>query len=322
MRLLLTNHALHHPGGTETWTQTIATELVDRGHDVEIATFISGMVADRMPCRVRLIGDLGEDTWDMMLINHNTCLAMVQGRPGFKIFTSHGPAHNLEKPAPGADCYVAVSEEVRGTHGSAAFVIRQPIDIRKFRPRPAVPPETDVLVMTKNAETAKTATEACDKAGLTTSLAHYIMRPCLDVDNLIPSHKAVITSGRGILEALACGVPAFCLNHARGEFFGDGWVTQEKLLDMQRVNYSGRSGKAFGGADEEKVVETLAVEIMTPPGPDFMNPPRYPYGDGYLPWAQDWILQNHDSRKICDHYLNLKTDADTIYQTPKEAITI
>ena len=35
-RILLTNNHLVQPGGSETWTLTVATELVRRGHDVVV----------------------------------------------------------------------------------------------------------------------------------------------------------------------------------------------------------------------------------------------------------------------------------------------
>lgn len=315
MRILMTNHALHHIGGTETWTETVATELVNRGHDVEIATLIPGMMAGRMPCRVRQMNDLGDDTWDLMIVNHNTCLAMVQRRPGFKIFTSHGPAHNLEKPCPGADAYVAVSEEIAATYPQVrATIIRQPIDLRRFRPQPALETDADVLVMTKNADAAQLAAIACKKAGLTHNLAHYTLRPCLDVSDLIPMHRAVITSGRGILESLACGVPVFCFNHSQGELFGDRWVTQEKLQEMQCVNYSGRSGGAFGKiADGSNVVDVLAGHLR-----DGLIQTTL---DNASMWGPAWIEAHHDVHDICDQYLALAGGEGTGGEDGKRPLT-
>lgn len=295
MRILMTNHALHQIGGTETWTQTVAHELVNRGQDVEIATFIPGTMSGFMPCAVRPFTSFsGSEVYDLILVNHNTCLGMVQGIGGFKILTCHGPTHQLEAPARGADRYVCVSEEIRGCREfpTPPTVIRQPINTRQFRPQPRLGKDADVLVMTKNARAAHLAVAACRQAGLTTNLAHYTMAPCLDVSTMIPLHRAVITSGRGILEALACGIPAFSLNHREGKFFGDGWITEDILPLASKFNYSGRA------LDRPYDQDTLAKEIGALPA-------DLPGGLSPASWGPAWIAARHDVRDIVDLYMAL-----------------
>lgn len=291
MRILMTNHALDAPGGTETWTETMATELVDRGHEVEIFTLRKGRMSDRMPCPVR--DRLPYDNYDLFLVNHNPCLGLVSRKSGPKVFTSHGPTHGLERPVSGADLYVAVSEEVRDTNPEMfTTVIRQPIDMRKFRPAPALPIDRGVLVMTKNIDAAHLAMAACKRAGLTAEMIHYQDRPIFETWEFIATSGLVISSGRGILEALACGRPAYCLNHFQGRFFGDGWVTEEKLLAMQRKNYSGRAtDRDLGDAD------LIAQELDT--GWAKMASEWSPA------WGPAWIEQHHDVRDICDQYMAL-----------------
>ncbi len=48
MRILWTNHALDHPAGTENFTRDLTTELVRRGHEVEILCTRAGVVAEQL----------------------------------------------------------------------------------------------------------------------------------------------------------------------------------------------------------------------------------------------------------------------------------
>ena len=51
MRVLMTNHFFYRPGGSETWTLTVARELERRGHQVEVFAMQPGLFAEasRLP---------------------------------------------------------------------------------------------------------------------------------------------------------------------------------------------------------------------------------------------------------------------------------
>ena len=102
MKILLTNHRINTLGGTEEWTKLMYRTLTMMGHDVYVKTFDNEIPAGYQK-------DTG-GMYDVALINHmnpNYVKAKV------KIYTSHGVIPELEKPKPGADIYVSVSEEVR-----------------------------------------------------------------------------------------------------------------------------------------------------------------------------------------------------------------
>jgi len=315
MRILITNHALHWPGGTETWTETMATELVGRGHEVEIASFMCGTFADRMPCPVLPIGNVAGRSYDLILVNHNTCLAMVQAVEGFKVFTSHGPAHQLEMPVRGADRYVAVSEEIQERYPHMIQqVIRNPINLKRFGIVPECLIDADVLVATKNAKAAKIVMEAVKANKMSYGLAHYTMNPVYDMTDMIPHYRIVFTCGRGTLEALSCGKVVFSVNHSNGKLFGDGWVVHDKLPGMQAKNYSGRSSEqVFGPTDQLGTTEFIAGELKTSQA--------YEYACNlYRPDGREWVEQHHDVRNICDQYLNLMDPQEQPEPVVEEAV--
>ena len=321
MRILLTNHYMRDLNGSETWVQTMAMELIRRDHDVSIFTLSKGRAADLMPCPVFTEAPSGP--FDMIMVNHFTCLDAINDMDveGLKVFTSHGPQHPLEQPRPGAHFYVAVSEEVQSNcwnKGFRASVIRNPIDLERFRPFIDVDSKgfnqiqgwEDVLSVVKDAHWM--VAEACQKAGLTFTIAHYQQSPIDDMSKVVPHHRIVVGGGRGILEALACNCAAFSLNSIRAasergiRVFGDGWVTAPDdcefdydISDFRKVNCSGRF------TSQPWTVNTLAEALKE--GVD-----RYPQA-----WGRPYIQENNDVRKIADRYLAFVE----IAQRKREAVT-
>jgi len=290
----MTNHALKDIGGTESWTQTMAAELLRRDHDVMIYTLMPGRAAELMPAGATVVEEVPDGPWDLILVNHNTCLGMVQPLDGVKIFTSHGPFHPLEKFKPGADAYVAVSEEVWACGvlaGMRPNVIRNPIDMEMFFPSGTIArPDQDALIVLKNREACLMAQEACLRAGLTrTRIAHREIDPIDDMPPEMPKYRAVLGGGRGILEALACGCAAFLLNSMNTNVglrvISDGWATQENMPDFRQFNCSSR----YAGTEMD--LESLAEALKD-----------VPIRTG---WDRSYIHENNDVVKIADQYLAL-----------------
>lgn len=293
MRILMTNHSLRAPGGTETWTQTMAAELVRRGNDVTIFTLMKGEMATRMPCEV--VTKVPREGFDVCLVNHNTCLGMVYPVDGVKVFTSHGPSHGLERAVRGAGVYVAVSEEVRASNAACGFfpeIVRNPIDLEKFRPaavegkqaRQLLGGGPTVFINCKNTGALAKAKQACEMAGYAYDFIHYTEHPNFDPAPLMPFFDIAITSGRGALEALACGLAVIVFNgRSDGTVTADGWVTPENVEDVASFNFSGRSRGENWGADE------LANCLR-----------RYEHHD-----LRGYVRENHNVRTAADRYLEL-----------------
>jgi len=280
MNILIATIDLTEIGGTQTWVETMARELGKR-HTVEIFSPRDGKFrADRL-------ADFSPPTrkeYNLCLINHSSKLSNGSPR-GFRVFTSHGPAHNLEMLVPGADAYACVSEEIQRMYPHfSPVVMRQPLDLERFRPEGE---GQGILILTKNAEAKDLCREACEIAGLKYDFAHYQDRPVYEVEEMINRASAVISSGRGIVEAMACNRPAFVLARRRTstdwEVHADGWVTPQNAEEIMRVNYSGRSTRTPVTAVE--LAEMLKAQ-----------PPA---------WGREWAEVHHNVKDVAARYVSL-----------------
>ena len=302
MRILMTNHALKDMGGTESWTQTMSRELLRQGHDVTIYTMMLGRAAELMPPGATVVEEVPDGPFDLILVNHNTCLGMVQPLEGTKIFTSHGPFHPIEKFKPGADAYVAVSEEVWACGvlaGMRPTVIRNPIDMQMFAPMGVCNSASSfktptlalfkALILLKNREACLMAQEACLRAGFGEAhIAHREINPIDDMASEMPKYDAVLGGGRGILEALACGCAAFQLNSLNTNVglrvISDGWATLENMPDFRMFNCSSR----YAGTVMD--VESLSEALKGYQSQD---------------WGRSYIQANNEVFSIVGQYLAL-----------------
>ena len=234
MKILMMNYLLGGQTGSETWTATMAEELELQGHTVDLKTDASK----------------ADDTYDLALINHNTCLATAQHLTCKKVFTSHGVLPDLEQPTDGADVYVAVSEEVQANlkaKGYDSTIIRNGIDYEHFHPyRPLRKTLTNVLFSSNYPSNAENIIkQACEKAGLkfkriggqnkTTQVLHELNQADL-----------VIGLGRTAYEAMSCGRNVIIFDYNGG----DGFVTPQNVFQFRTNNCSGRYHRHRYTADD------------------------------------------------------------------------
>lgn len=230
--------------------------------------------------------------YDLILVNHTTCAAQALHwkLQGPKVYTSHGPAHPLEKPGVGCDHYVGVSEEVRQAMaeqqvctGCGAIqvprcldVIRQPLDRAKFKPGGVY--ERQVLVMPKRQEGVEAAAAVCQELGLPFDIVHYKLNPIDEMWKVLPRYRVVITAGRGAVEAMACGCQVLLYN---GHNAFDGWATAETLPQLCQTNYSGRSFNYSATQDNlKRALADIPEETLRP-----------------------WVEEHHDAGAIAERYL-------------------
>ena len=291
MDVLLMTRDLSELGGTQTWTQTMAKAIQDKGHNVFAWSFRTGL---KMPCPTTT--ELEKLDYDLIIINHNTVMGYSHFKKltGTRVFTSHGPLHPLERTAGGADHYAGVSEEVvmvQAEQGYMADIIRQPIDLGKFYSDDARWPR-QMLITPKRGVALNEAVAACESAGIDYDIAHYQINPIDEMWNLLPQYDVVISAGRGILEALACGCQVFSFN---GENHSDGWITPENIGKASQCNYSGR-------ATQKNYVGNQMADLLRDP------PPHSRFT------LREWVEEHHDASDIADKYLAY-ADADTADNT-------
>lgn len=279
MRILLTNNHLDSYGGTEVWVRTMYKALEDLGHKVDVYTHLP---------KGRLYETLSDydasATYDLALINHNTCLKDLADKPNVKkrVFTCHGIIPSLEMPQPGADVYVGVSEETAQRcrdKGFKATVIRNPVDTDLFyEQRPINDTLTNVLYLsTHGGEIARTVREACQ--GLHLAELGGVNKSG-DVQDWINAADLVIGLGRGVYEALACRRNVIVFDYLGG----DGYVNADTIGIYNKKNCSGRTSKAMFSARELR-------RLFTQYDPD-----------------QDlraYIAEEHDAQVVARQYLML-----------------
>jgi GT2 family glycosyltransferase len=297
MRILITNNHLNRLGGSETFTLTLAKELVDRGHNVEVFTFHEGVVSNLIKEFAKVVAAPDRAGYDLMLINHTTCLSAVQGIPGFKIFTSHGIYPQIEQPESGANAYVAISEEVRQhlkNKGYDSTVINNGIDCRKFKPIKGISEELkSVLCLCQDPTAVEYVQEACRQLCLKFDAVRYPSNLSTKVDEKINEADLVVSLGRGAYEAMACGrsVIVFDMRMYSPLRTADGIVTQENADEIMKNNFSGRRFKLEWG------LEDLIHEMKK-------------YDPNIATFNRNFALENFNIEKQVDKYLMIKTRSE------------
>lgn len=262
MKVLLTNNHLIQFGGTEQWVLTMARELKRRGHTVGIYTHHRGVVSDILKNFCKLERRWSMDMYDLALINHSTCIDVKAKR---KIFTSHSPFIDIERPPVGADEYVAVSENIANVH-CIPHIIKNPVDTELYKPtRPIAPLPRSILAITERK----------------IPLPHFTpTRQKETMPELMNKADLVVTIGRGVLEAMSC---------ARNVIVWDNRSTMGPTADGY-LDFKYLHGNV-GGQYHLKDIDWQA-ELA-----------KYDPRDGEK--NREYILKHHDVKKIVDQYLAL-----------------
>lgn len=282
-QVLLTNRELVHRGGSETWLWTMYRAMEELGHRPTAVTAHG---------RHKLWPEMNRIQpgyrYHLALVNHiRQFPAPMWDLMDVTISTSHGMI-KPEEPAPGADHYVAVSEEVRDKMsglGYTAEVIRNPIDTDDtFRPlKPLSKTLKRVLVMS-NAVTPDVVATVEAAAGDDIEVWKYGTQwkssdAPQDVMNEV---DLVVGLGRTCYEAMACGRNVIVY----GQHGGAGFVTAPAMLEYRTHNCSGRSH----GLDY--AVQDLREEFSK-------------YDPSIGEGLREYVIENNHWLEIANEYLGL-----------------
>ena len=272
MRILLANSTLAHRAGSEMWTKTMCNEL-RRFNEVDV--YVSTIGENKL---INAGCDKAK-RYDLGIINHNICLQELQSwNIDRRILTCHGIWPELEQPVPGADVYVSVSEEVQAhlwRQGYNSRIIRNPIDVDHFYPVWGSRELKRIVwmnnrnVMPEMVKVASNGYESRVVSGWQDGV-----RDALQWADL------VVSSGRGIYEALSCGKNACVVNWCGC----DGMVTPENIYVLRKNNCSGRYHREFWPPEQ------LHEEFR-----------KYDPALDLRPY----VLEHHDVRKIAREYVTL-----------------
>ena len=273
MKILLATFSLERRAGSETWTMTMFHQLKKMGHTVDV--FVKSNDGNNL-----IDATCDKNTkYDIAIINHNVCLTdLATWDIKRRIFTSHGPTTELEQPVHGADVYVAVSEEVQENltvKGFSSIVIRNPINTEDFSQVKPSKTLKKILWMNNRKPTDEMIIPASEGYEYRTQWGWRS-----DVKENIQWADLVITSGRGVYEALSCGKNAMVVNWCGC----DGMVTEKTILEFKKKNCSGRTVGAFW--PPERIREEFS---------------KYDVNRNLRPY----ILENNNIATIARRYLDL-----------------
>jgi hypothetical protein len=241
-------------GGAATYVMTVAEQLQLLGHGVTIFASDVGELAETAELRgIRVAGGEGalpNDCDAVYAQDAPSAYLLTERFPGRpQAFCMHaGPTEFnrwLPPQLPGVVGAVVVLHD-RSAQQAAALGhreeivrLRQPVDLNRFAPRAplAEPPQRALLLGNQlDGDRRELVIRACERAGLGyMELGRHGGQSSVGPEREINLVDIVIGEGRVIVEAMACGRPAFVY----GRVGGDGWVTPDSYATQEAVNFTG-----------------------------------------------------------------------------------
>ena len=285
MKIITSAYTLDR-SGTPTYTLTLYNELIRRGHSVLVYSSLSGALAKKMNSTTGLEG---AEAPDVILAQHKTCAIKLKNAfPSVPmILITHGIVPEEEQP-PRIDIehYISVNEQNvenlifrHGVDPNRIEIIRDFIDTEEFKPIKPLADKPKVLFISnyKKWRAWQDLTRVCSILGLEFKAVGAPYGRSRNVAETINNADLVISWGRGILEAMACGRPAISYNKRMGA----GYITPEVYMENRTYNLGGvRSRYTFDWKE-------LMGEIE-----------KYNPEDGAV--NRGLIMKYHDSRKCVD----------------------
>ncbi len=304
MHILIANHGLDQPAGTETYVLTLTDKLLAAGHRVTCFSPRIGAVATLLRERgAVIVADARDaDRPDVVHASHLDAghLAMAAWPVTPTVFMVHGIGTRavVERPPLWRDAvqiWVAVSTHVAdvmsardGIDRDGIAVVPNFVDLDRFTSLqpPRAPVQTVMLHSNHHDEPLRQAlAEACEKVGATLRIVGGGRRQH-DIVSEINHADAVVGIGRSALEAMACGRPAL-LYSAYG---GDGLCGPETANRDLAWNYSG-------------------LATRTPPEAGRLADELASIGAESGRWGREWVERHHNPEHLVPRLVALYSSA-------------
>jgi glycosyltransferase involved in cell wall biosynthesis len=285
MKILLANNSLNYLAGSETWTLTLATQLVKMGHDVTAYSPDLGLIATKLEaigvkCVKELTSENGVKAFDYVLDENKSgfdvviCAhyhithyihSMLPNTPIIAVV--HGIIHKNEQTGEiypehpvtefKVDQYVSVSEEVQGilkqTHNIDSVIIRNFIDLDRFKKFKINSSPKKFLVNSNywgvEDEINKIIKEVSVHYGAELFGIGINFASTFEVEEIIKDVDVVIGMGRSVLEGLAMGKLGIC----HGRWGTGGVINPENITQIREFNFSGRNSKSILSTPQELI---------------------------------------------------------------------
>ena len=252
MRILIAQRSLDLPGGAETFVITLAEHFAALGHEVVIWAIHLGLAAGLARDRaIEVVADerrLPAETSATIALDRIMAIELASRYPrATRLFAMHNANEVwLPPPEPGIVAATLAANDrmarlARGCVGAGEVIrIRQPIDLLRFSPRgrwPDATPARVLLIGNYFHTPAQRVDQLMAAWGRRTLKWRRIGHPypSLGVAEEMAKADIVVGYGRSIVEAMACGRPAYVHEHSGS----DGWVTSASYEAMESDGFSG-----------------------------------------------------------------------------------
>jgi hypothetical protein len=251
VELILATYKLTDTGGASTYALTVTEHLARLGHSVTLYARELGVMADLARERALAVTARPEDLparADGVLtgVHPGMALELAARYPdATRLFVAHSTEDfHLPPPVPGVVAATVVLNDIHAARASACTAageivrLRQPVDLRRFCPRgdPRERPERILLLGNYHSATGGRGAmlrEAWGEADLNWWEVGGD-KQTLDVPAAIAQADVVVGYGRSVLEAMACGRPAYVHDTAGSE----GWITPDSYARMEAGGFA------------------------------------------------------------------------------------
>ncbi|WP_344303055.1 hypothetical protein [Nocardioides bigeumensis] len=253
MKILMTNHALHARGGSESYLETVSTELRKLGHEVCFYSPSCGAMAESLRAGGFTVhDDVGDVPVDIDVIHgqHASAVGLVRTRlPRTPlVFVCHSwLVNSLEDPVVelAAAAHVVFNDltlrRVRA-HAAGAGVpvhrLTQPVSVSfgdGARSPVSEVPRRAVAVSRRMITLPARLAAACAELGIEFSWVGGPDSDEADARHSMFAADLVIGMGRTALEAMAAARPVLVMDEA----FNAGWVTDASYLAIEADGFTG-----------------------------------------------------------------------------------
>jgi hypothetical protein len=258
MKILLGTHQLEVRAGSELFTAELARAIRSAGHDVAVFTFFKGkfaqtLQADGIPVfHPEETSAIARFAPDLVQTNHLPCAHFLRSAvpDAIRVHAVLGVTPALEAPPLDAETFslgLAISEEVVDRINRTPF--GRAVEIALFRnwfddkavvtaaAHQTAGPLRVAVISNHIAPDLSDALTALEAEGAVAVNYFGIERQSVVVDgNLLTQYGLIISIGRTVLLAAACGVPCIVAD-VHGS---DGLLTADSLDSVKRSNFSGR----------------------------------------------------------------------------------
>lgn len=291
MRVVIATRRLAHPGGSETFVLTVAEALAQLGHDVVLFTHEFGAIAEeaqrrQLPVKTQQ-RQLPVDVDATIALDRSLAIDMAIHYPrAIRLYAMHTSLEEwLPPPEPGI-VFATLAPNARfeaiarGCVGAGAVIrMRQPIDIARFSPRAwAGEKPRNVLLIGNYSGTEGQRISRLKEAWGAFDLQWRQLgmpSPTVNPAEAMAHADIVVGYGRSIIEAMACGRPAYVHEHSGS----DGWVTHETYERLEADGFAGTAGRPH------PELSTLKSDFAI-------------YSPGLGRVGQDLVRIHHDARLV------------------------